>query len=152
MGEAAPVAMMLKHAKAEYQPAIVVPFIKWPDAVEERTNAQYRARNPPAPSLRHSSFLQEIVSPTGRCHRLRSLDRSSPLSCSISSIGGVAALDDRTVGQPDHLVDDRRGRLAPAQVRDHRSLRHVGQHELRDPELLGIGFAEGIARKFLVAG
>ena len=35
---------------------------------------------------------------------------------------------------------------------DHRSLRHVGQHELRDPELLGIGFAEGIARKFLVAG
>lgn len=37
MGEAAPVAMMLKHAKAEHQPAIVVPFTKRSHAVEERT-------------------------------------------------------------------------------------------------------------------
>jgi hypothetical protein len=37
MGGAAPVTMMRKHAKAEHQPAIVVPFIKRSDAVEEWT-------------------------------------------------------------------------------------------------------------------
>ena len=69
-----------------------------------------------------------------------------------SSIVGGTVSDERTVGQPDKFVDEWRRRLAPAQVRDHRRLRRVGQDELRDPKLLGAVSAEGIARKFLVAG
>jgi hypothetical protein len=103
---------------------------------------------------RNESRLLEVcrTRPAGLSARGSVRPSSSPLRCSISSIVGETASDDRTVGQPDKFVDEWRRRLAPAQVRDHRCLRHVGQDELRDPKLLGVGSAEGIARKFLVTG